>query len=527
MRRGLGKLVFGAAFAAVAGCGGDGTPHRLPPETAIDQAPAAITNQPHVRITFHASGLADQFTCQLDGGVPSGCTSPFETDVTDGPHMFQVAAAIGAAVDVTPAAVSWKVDTVPPDTAIIDQPPALDNSLTPTFTFAGTDDQGAVTLECALDDGAFAACTSPAKITVVDGAHRYRVRAVDAAGNVDPTPATASWTLDSAAPDTMITAGPANGVTTGGSASFAFSSPDSMATFECKLDAADFTTCTSPQDFTLAGGAHTFAVRAKDLVGLVDPSPATRTWTVDTTPPPVMITATPNNPTNSTTGAFGFSSSDATAAFACHIDAGAFAACTSGFTFAGLTDGSHTFTVRATDPVGNASSASFTWSIDTVPPTATITAGPPAASPSPSATFSFTTAGAPVVVACSLDGGAFTACASPVTLTGNADGMHTFIVRATDAAGNQGSDSRTWTVDTVAPVVTVTAVATPTNNNRPSVAFTVTGATTIQCQVDAGRFAACTSPFTPAALADGSHSVTVRGTDAVGNVGTGSTTFTV
>ena len=80
----------------------------------------------------------------------------------------------------------------------------------------------------------------------------------------------------------------------------------------------------------------------------------------------------------------------------------------------------------------------------------------------------------------------------------------------------------------VFPFAAVTAVATPTNNNRPSVTFTVTGATTIQCQVDAGTFAACSSPFTPAtALADGSHTITVRATDAVGNVGTGSTTFTV
>jgi hypothetical protein len=79
----------------------------------------------------------------------------------------------------------------------------------------------------------------------------------------------------------------------------------------------------------------------------------------------------------------------------------------------------------------------------------------------------------------------------------------------------------------VPPVVTVTAVATPTNDSTPSVSFTVTGATLVQCQVDAGAFATCTSPFTPAALADGTHTVTVRGSDAAGNAGTGATTFTV
>src|SRR5678816_1229292 len=65
--------------------------------------------------------------------------------------------------------------------------------------------------------------------------------------------------------------------------------------------------------------------------------------------------------------------------------------------------------------------------------------------------------------------------------------------------------------------------------DRPSVTFTVTGgATTIECQIDNGAFAACTSPFTPVTtLADGSRRITVRGTDAAGNAGTGSTTFVV
>src|SRR4029078_11232629 len=47
-------------------------------------------------------------------------------------------------------------------------------------------------------------------------------------------------------------------------------------------------------------------------------------------------------------------------------------------------------------------------------------------------------------------------------------------------------------------------------------------------RIDNGAFAACTSPFTPAAaLADGSRTITVRGTDAAGNAGTGSTPLTL
>ena len=523
------EVLLRVTIAAIAGCSGGGPPRHLPPETTIDDKPPAITNQTHVRITFHADGFADRFRCQLDANPQIECGSPFETDVGDGPHGLLVAAASANTLDATPASVSWRVDTVPPDTAIVEAPPALDNDPAPAFTFQGTDDQtGAITFQCALDDGAFAACTPPATVAVVDGNHRYQVRAIDAAGNIDASPATTTWTVDTTAPDTLITSGPAVGSITGANVTFEFRSPDPTATFECKLDTAAFTACTSPQAFTLAGGSHTFAVRAKDPVGLVDPSPATRTWMVDTTPPTVTITATPSDPTNIRTGTFSFTSNDATAIFKCKIDTGAFAACTSGFTSSSLADGSHTFTVQATDPVGNAATASFTWTIDTVAPTVTITAGPPPAIASSTATFSFTTAGAPVLVACSLDGAAFAACTSPRTLTGNADGMHTFVVHATDAAGNVGSDMRTWTVDTTPPVVVITSgPPNPTNDSTPTFAFTVTGGTSIDCRVDGGTFAACSSPFTPAALADGDHTVTVRGTDAVGNTATAAQTFTV
>src|SRR6185503_648165 len=117
---------------------------------------------------------------------------------------------------------------------------------------------------------------------------------------------------------------------------------------------------------------------------------------------------------------------------------------------------------------------------------------------------------------------------SPFTTATLPDGSHTVTVRGTDGVGNTATASRTFTVDTTAPVVTVAPVATPISDSTPTVSFTVTGATAIECRIDSGAFAACSSPFTPAAaLSDGSHTITVRGTDAAGNAGSGSTTFTV
>ena len=87
---------------------------------------------------------------------------------------------------------------------------------------------------------------------------------------------------DLSAPDTTITSGPA-AQTTSTSASFAFTSSESASTFECRLDAAAWTPCTSPAAYSsVPVGSHTFAVRAIDAAGNVDPSPATRTWEVTT-----------------------------------------------------------------------------------------------------------------------------------------------------------------------------------------------------------------------------------------------------
>jgi hypothetical protein len=51
--------------------------------------------------------------------------------------------------------------------------------------------------------------------------------------------------------------------------------------------------------------------------------------------------------------------------FLCQLDGSAFSACSSGKTYSGLGQGSHTFAVEAQDKAGNQSSAtSFTWTID-------------------------------------------------------------------------------------------------------------------------------------------------------------------
>ncbi len=92
-----------------------------------------------------------------------------------------------------------------------------------------------------------------------------------------------------ATPQTTITAGP-SGITTSPAASFVFTASEPGSTFECSLDEAAFSPCTSPTSFSdLIEGSHRFRARATGPDGDIDPSPAERHWVVDSNPPVLSI----------------------------------------------------------------------------------------------------------------------------------------------------------------------------------------------------------------------------------------------
>ena len=91
---------------------------------------------------------------------------------------------------------------------------------------------------------------------------------------------------DTTPPETTIASGPSGTVSTD-TATFAFTADESGSTFECSLDTEPFAACTSPRTATaLADGPHSFQVRATDPAGNTDPTPAGRSFTVDTSAPP-------------------------------------------------------------------------------------------------------------------------------------------------------------------------------------------------------------------------------------------------
>jgi fibronectin type 3 domain-containing protein len=216
--------------------------------------------------------------------------------------------------------------------------------------------------------------------------------------------------------------------------------------------------CSTPKTYTtLADGSHTFAVKAIDLAGNHSPTAASYTWTIDATPPTALIVTNPGTISNDTTPDFTFSSSEPTGAtFECSIDGAAYAACSTPKTLGALSNGSHTFAVKAIDTAANHSTvaASWTWTVDTVAPTVPATyqlIGPASRPDPPQFKFSAATdAHGPIVyrllrdtvdtgIVASTCGSFLCATDSSIIADGSDDGIYHYAVTATDAAGNRSS----------------------------------------------------------------------------------------
>ncbi|ADB49292.1 OmpA family protein [Conexibacter woesei] len=195
----------------------------------------------------------------VDLGPALGCA-----DATDqlGTARPQLAGCDAGAVELAPPPL--------PNTTITDEPPSISGPNV-QFSFSGVSVTG---FECSLDAAAFAPCTSPLTLTGLgDGAHELAVRGVNGPPRqVDPTPATYSWTVDTTAPPkpTIIAAPPAQSSETNATVVFA-GEPD--GSFACALDGGAWRPCVSPVRFDgLAVGAHTIAVRQTDVAGHTGPA---------------------------------------------------------------------------------------------------------------------------------------------------------------------------------------------------------------------------------------------------------------
>jgi hypothetical protein len=192
----------------------------------------------------------------------------------------------------------------------------------------------------------------------------------DLAGNALSTTLPLSgavYTIDRLAPPApSITSGPAqNSTVASSSATFGFSDTEPGVAYLCRLDAGSYAACANPATFSgLADGSHTVTVEATDAAGNVSGPSASRTWTVDTTPPPKPGITGPNSNSPSTAATFTFSDTEAGVTYVCNLDGSAYGSCSNPKTFTLLSPGTHEVDVEAVDTVGNVSTNNgWKWTI--------------------------------------------------------------------------------------------------------------------------------------------------------------------
>jgi hypothetical protein len=512
---------------------------RTPPDTTFTTVPPARTNSTSAIFEF-TSNEPGSFECRIDSGAWNSCSSGATVNgLSEGNHTGFVRAVDRAGNrDTTPASTSWTIDTTAPAAPLISTPADNSTLATTTPAISGTAEanslvsvyDGTDLLGATYATGAGNWTLTPAS-PLTGASHSFSATAADDVGNTSAHSAAVHVTIDVDPPDTDIDTQP-NSLEKNPTATFTFSSDDPTATFECRIDSGSFAACSSPFTTpTLLDGSHTFSVRAKDLAGNIDPTPASFSWTIDTTGPPVVITGHPA--LNDTAGTFTFGSSEApVGGFECRLDATpTYSSCSSPVFVFGLAVGSHTFRVRGSDPLGNMTTQRYTWVIDLTPPaTPTITtpAGTTATNDSSPTIAGHAEAGATVRV---YD---FTSQLGSTTadLSGDwsftpdaplADKTYTLRARAIDAADNYSgySGSRLLTVDTAAPTTTIGSHPTQPSNQTTATFDLQASETgiTYQCKLDGSAWSSCADPAVYSGLSAGDHSFKARAIDAVGNVG--------
>jgi hypothetical protein len=387
------------------------------------------------------------------------------------------------------------------------------NATTASFTYSDTDT--IQKFQCSLDNAAFADCgtTNPATKTpaysgLAAGSHTFQVRAVNANGTSSATLYT--WVVDLTAPTVASINRAAASPTNAASVSWTVTFSETVS----GVDVPDFALAhgASPTGGTItvspAGPATVYTVSApsgsgdgslglnlNDNDSIVDGvgnklggtgtgtvtgggtgngSFTGQVYVIDKTGPANAPTITggpsQNSLVASTNVSFAFSATESgVAGFECKLDASAFDGCSSPKSYSNLAQGSHDFSVRAVDALGNPGPASALrhWTVDTVKPVKPVfDQTPPAVATTATSTFRWHDAEDPnVTYLCSRENGAFAAtvasegqaaqpCVSPLTynvgVTNN--GQHQFAVEAVDAAGNISEiASYSWKVDKGSP----------------------------------------------------------------------------
>ncbi|MEX0972336.1 MAG: DNRLRE domain-containing protein [Solirubrobacterales bacterium] len=455
-----------------------------PPETTITSGPEGPV-LPAVSFAFSSNDEEASFECSLDGAAFSACAAPSAyQELASGPHTFKVRAkGTSGAVDPTPAersfhvlnvskvlsgltvlddlnrsesplsnagkwsALSWSGGTVKPgrvttagwgpSNAFSTINGAYWNQATYSDSAAG--DAAAITMQAApaISERYVSLWLNMPDPGSVRSGYELRWRETATANKYDVI--LSKW---SAGTETVLAEQEGVTIPTGTTLAIADSGGALSA---WRGSGESFTQLLIASDSTYSSGYAGVAGS-----GNISRSDDFKAGEVDGVPPDTTITEGPSGKILSPDATFAFTATEPGSTFECSLDEGAYAACESPKEYEDLAEEAHTFRVRATDPAGN---------LDPTPAERTFEVGDPPETTIDSPTPTYTSRETPEEVEfsadeegstfkCSFDSEEMSACESPYSLPEKVEeGWHTFLVQATDPAGNADATPAEWTFD--------------------------------------------------------------------------------
>ncbi|MFY0525600.1 Ig-like domain-containing protein [Archangium gephyra] len=289
-------------------------------------------------------------------------TTPSRSPAGSGPTRIEV------------AIVPTPVITAPATGSIThDNTPTYTGTALPGTTVTVRSSGGTVLCTATTDASGNWSCTGTTPLA--EGPHTVNAVATDSAGNPSQ-PASTTFTVDTVAPNPPVITYPTSGAVltiqrplftgTAEPNATVIVSVDGKVIGRVVADSAGNWSFPAPEP--LADGAHTVSAIAKDAAG--NTSSATSVpFTIDAKPPDTRIlTVTPPEPeTMSTTVSFTFDALGRgdVGSYDCSLDGRTFVTCGSPKSYTDLTDGWHTFAVRARTYSGvvDPTPATYTWFI--------------------------------------------------------------------------------------------------------------------------------------------------------------------
>ncbi|MGH2906495.1 MAG: hypothetical protein ACRDKI_06960 [Solirubrobacterales bacterium] len=523
-----GNYTFTVTATNTDGISGTGTTSFVINTPAPTFSPTCVANGTNANCSWTTSETVVNQTCGLSGPIPSPtgpCSGTVKSysGLADGTYTFTVS---GVDADGNPGSgvTTFTVDATPPSFG----PSCAVSQATATCAFAVSEPLTAGPT-CALtgpQSYPASPCSSPKSYgNLPVGNYVFTVSGTDMAGNHgsssasftvtfhgDPTPPSCSYDVN-------------------GTVTCMWAIDPSWTAVQCQFDGVSTPPCTSPKVFPYVhNGTHVFTLTVSDAVGNIVSLPNA----FDVNAPLPSFTGGCTASSGSASASCSFFANKTLTSTTCALSgpvSSPASPCTSPKSYTGLTPGNYAFTAAGVDLAGNSGSTTFTFAItDVTPPVITPICTPAGSSVSCSVTFSEQV----INTTCQLIGPVnypqSPCTASTMNYSGLADGTYTFVVRATDLAGNPGSGQTTFTIDTTPP--TFSSVGCSVSANSATCSWmpseTIFGQS---CQLNGPITVAATgcsgTSITYSNLTPGSYVFTVRGADARGNIGTGTATFTI